>query len=214
MSKAFQVVRDFEKAVAEFAGSKYAVATDSCTNALFLSCVYNKVDIVTIPSRTYVSVPGSIIHAGGKVRFEDIKWQGLYQLKPYPIYDGAKRFKKGMYVPGSFHCLSFHAKKHLNIGKGGMILTDDAAAVDWFKQARYEGRHEVPYDQDHFEMIGWNMYMTPEEAARGLLLLTVTKDDNPDLTEDYPDLSGYKLFNYDLQTTQVETIHTSDQIVS
>ena len=38
--------------------------------------------------------------------------------------------------------LSFHIKKQLPIGKGGMILTDDQQAVEWFKKARYEGRSE------------------------------------------------------------------------
>ena len=34
---AFEVVRQFERRIAKYAGSKYAVAVDSCTNALFLS---------------------------------------------------------------------------------------------------------------------------------------------------------------------------------
>ena len=85
----YQIVTDFESELSKFAGSKYAIAVDSCTNALFLCCVYLKVSKVTIPSKTYVSVPCSIIHAGGHVEFEDINWIGQYQLKPYPIYDFA-----------------------------------------------------------------------------------------------------------------------------
>lgn len=188
----YHIVRMFEECVAEYAGSKYAVAVDSCTNALLLACKYLKVDEVTIPSRTYISVPGSIINAGGKVKFEDISWTGVYQLKPYPIYDGAKRFKRGMYIPGSFHCLSFHIKKHLKIGKGGMILTDSKEAYEWFKCARYEGRHEVAYWKDTFDMTGYNCYMDPVNAARGLVLMQNVPDFNVDLTEDYPDLSGYE----------------------
>jgi dTDP-4-amino-4,6-dideoxygalactose transaminase len=61
----------------------------------------------------------------------------MYQLKPCPIYDAAKRFTGGMYVRGTFTCLSFHIKKHLKLGKGGMILTDDQKSVEWFKKARY-----------------------------------------------------------------------------
>ena len=39
-----------------------------------------------------------IMHAGCKVKFEDIEWSGVYQLKPTRVYDGAVRWKKGMYV--------------------------------------------------------------------------------------------------------------------
>ena len=38
---------------------------------------------MTIPKKTYLSVPMSIIHSGGKVEFEDLDWSGIYQLKPY-----------------------------------------------------------------------------------------------------------------------------------
>jgi dTDP-4-amino-4,6-dideoxygalactose transaminase len=40
---AFQVVRDFEKAVAEYTGAPYCVAVNSCTMALLLACKYLKV---------------------------------------------------------------------------------------------------------------------------------------------------------------------------
>ena len=57
-------------------------------------------------------------------------------------------------------CLSFHIKKLLGIGKGGMILTDNEDVVEWFKRARYEGRSEKFYKNDDIDMLGWNMYMT------------------------------------------------------
>lgn len=193
----FEAVRNFERDLAEYSGSKYAVTVESCTSALLLACAYLKVEEVTIPKRTYPSVPCSIIHAGGRVRFEDLEWGGVYQLKPYPIYDGAKRFRKGMYIPGSLHCLSFHAKKILPIGRGGAILTDDLAAYEWFKIASFDGRHPgVPLSEDKLEILGWNCYMTPEQAARGHLLLSMTKDNNEDQEESppYPDLSQFEIF--------------------
>jgi dTDP-4-amino-4,6-dideoxygalactose transaminase len=193
----FEAVRNFERDLAEYSGSKYAVTVESCTSALLLACAYLKVDEVLIPKRTYPSVPCSIIHAGGRVRFEDLEWKGIYQLKPYPIYDGAKRFRKGMYIPGSLHCLSFHAKKILPIGRGGAILTDDLAAYEWFKIASFDGRHPgVPLSEDKLEMLGWNCYMTPEQAARGHLLLSMAKDNNEDQEENppYPDLSQFEIF--------------------
>lgn len=190
----YAIVRMFEEEVAEYAGAPYGVAVDSGSNALFLCCEYLRVAQVTIPKRTYLSVPQSIIHAGGTVAFEDVDWQGMYQLKPYPIYDAAKRFTSRMYVPNAFVCLSFHIKKHVKIGKGGMILTDNRTAAEWFKRARYEGRSEEGYRIDHVDMVGWNMYMTPVQAAQGLMLMQDMPATNDDLVEVYPDLSTYGLF--------------------
>ena len=198
MAHAFDVVRQFEAELAKFAGSKNAVTVNSCTNALFLSLMYHSVkgEEITIPKRTYPSVPCSIINAGAKVAFEDLDWQGIYYLKPYPIIDAAKRFTKGMYIPGTFMCISFHIKKILDIGTGGAILTDDRNAVKWLKQARFDGRHEVPLPEDSFDMIGWNMYMEPEQAARGLWRMGSIPEDNPDQIEEppYPDLSQFKVY--------------------
>lgn len=197
----YEIVDSFEKRVAEYVGSKYAVAVDSCTNALFLSCFYLNVKKVKIPKRTYVSVPCSIIHAGGSVEFADEDWieKGYYQLDPYPIYDAAHFFEKNMYeevrgVGNSYFCISFSATKIINIGKGGMILTDDESAVRWFKKARYCGRNSKPLMEDNFEMLGWNMYMTPEQAARGLLLMNDAKYAHRKIMPEYPDLSKYRIY--------------------
>ena len=161
----------FEEEVANYAGSKYAVSVDSCTNALFLCCKYLEVKEVVLPKKTYLSVPMSIIHAGGTPVFKDIEWKGIYQLEPYPIYDAAKRFTSGMYLPDTFMCLSFHTKKIVKLNKGGMILTNSKEAVEWFKKARYEGRSEKMYHEDDIDMLGWNMYLEPEKAAHGLALM-------------------------------------------
>ena len=196
----YKIVQMFEEEVADYVGSPYAVSVDSCTNALFLVCKYLKVKEVTIPSKTYLSVPQSIIHSGGEVVFDTTKetndWSGIYQLKPYPIYDSAKRFTSEMYIPNSFMCLSFHIKKHLKIGKGGMILTDDEEAVKWFKKARYEGRGEKLYHEDDIDMLGWNMYITPQQASHGLSLMQNYPVDVPDLDENngYRDLTEFTIF--------------------
>jgi dTDP-4-amino-4,6-dideoxygalactose transaminase len=194
----WDIVDAFEKLVAQYAGSKYAVAVDNCTDAAFLCLKYlNAGGTITVPAKTYISVPQAIIHAGCKLEFEDYDWNGIYQLKPFPVIDGATRFTKDMYVPGTYHCLSFHIKKTLAIGKGGMILTDDKDAYDWFKLARYEGRDITkPYDQDRVSFCGWNMYMPPEQAARGVELFLKLSETNPDCggSWKYPDLRDFPLF--------------------
>ena len=192
----YKIVKMFEEEVAHYTGAPYAISVNSSTNALLLCCKYFDVEEVTIPARTYLSVPQSVLHAGGTVKFDERKWKGVYQLKPYPIYDAAKRFTSGMYIPGSFMCLSFHIKKHLKIGKGGMILLDNKEAVDWFRAMRYEGRHEVNYHDDDIDLNGYNMYVTPTDAARGLMLMQNIPPHNDDLLEDppYKDLREFKLF--------------------
>ena len=67
----YQVVKDFEEALCHYTGAPYSVSTKSCTMALLLCCAWHKVKTVEIPKRTYVSVPMSIRHAGGKVKFRD-----------------------------------------------------------------------------------------------------------------------------------------------
>lgn len=198
MRNAFGVVDEFERRVAEFAGAKYGVAVDCCTSAIFLCLKYMqaiglKTDVVTCPARTYVSVPMAVIHAGFSLRLEEFDWVGVYQLRPFPIFDGAKRFRKGMYQ-GGLHCLSFHTKKILNIGRGGMVLTDDADAVRWLKRARYDGREEKHYGQGDISTLGWHVYMTPEQAAVGLRLLDAFPDGANDQTESYPDLRTMPVF--------------------
>jgi len=196
---AFDVVRKFEETVASYAGSKYAVSVDSCSNAIFLSLMYRNVKGMEIemPSRTYPSVPCAIIHAGAKVKFKDYAWKGVYTLDPVGIVDGAKRFTKDMYIKDTLHCLSFHHKKHLKIGRGGIILTDDEQAYKWLKKARFDGRSECALVDDEFTMLGWNVYMSPEQAARGLWLMSAMPQNNEDLEEnpDYPDLSKFPIYH-------------------
>jgi len=200
MHNPFKIVKMFEEELQQYTGAKYAVSVDSCTNALFLCCKYLNVEAVTIPSKTYLSVPQSIIHAGGTVVFDKRdftnNWSGIYQLKPYPIYDSAKRLTSKMYMPGTFMCLSFHMKKALPISKGGMILCDSLDAYDWFKKARYEGRSEKYYSDDDIDMLGWNMYMTPQQAAVGLSLMQQYPEHNKDVKEvgGYRDLTEFTVF--------------------
>jgi len=190
----YKVVSDFEKTIACYSGARYAVAVDSCTSALFLSLMYTDIKDkkVYIPSKTYISVPCSIIHAGGIPVFRNISWKGIYKLDPFPVIDSALRFTKNMYIPGTLQCLSFHSKKHLKIGKGGMILTDSKKARDWLLLARYNGRSGKDYNKEAFKLVGWNCYMTPEDAARGLKLFHVLNETNKDIKCDYQDLSKYK----------------------
>lgn len=184
------VIEIFEKKVAKFAGSKYAVTIDCCSHGMFLSLKYlqsiGELDTNTtliIPKMTYISSPMQIIHAGNKVDFEDLEWSGIYQLKGCRVWDGAVRWTKDMYVGNdALQVVSFQLKKRVPIGKGGIILTDSEEAYKWLKLASYDGRDlNTPYtDTNHVRMMGYHMYMTPEDAARGIILM----DSVPEINED------------------------------
>ncbi|GAH11173.1 unnamed protein product, partial [marine sediment metagenome] len=157
-----------------------------------------------IPSRTYPSVPCEIIHAGGKVKFiptQETTLKGAYRLNPSFTWDCALRFTYNMYLANQFMCLSFTGPyKHLKLSKGGAILTDNHEAYLWFKRARFSGRRECSYHDDNLDMIGWNFYMMPEIAARGLLLMQQFYDiegdpvHNEDKELPYPDLSQFSVY--------------------
>ena len=207
----YKIIDDFEKALSDYTGAPYVVTVDNQSNALFLALYYEKnikksikSNTITIPSRTYPSVPCEIIHAGLKVKFHPVEGttlKGAYQLEGSNVWDSALRFTADMYTPNTHMCVSFTGPyKHFKLSKGGAILTDSLEAYHWFRRARYSGRRECSYHDDHFDMIGWNYYMMPELAARGMLLMnqfyTVdgTKKHNTDLELPYPDLSKFEIY--------------------
>ena len=206
----YKITEDFEQKLCDYTGAKYCVTLDNMSNGLFLALYYenhikNRANkIITIPNRTYPSVPCEIIHAGLKVNFENVEGstiKGAYQLKGSRVWDSALRFTADMYIPNTHMCISFTGPyKHFKLSKGGAILTDDYEAYLWFRRARYSGRRECSYHDDNFDMLGWNFYMMPELAARGLLLMNQfynidgSKKQNLDLELPYPDLSKFDVY--------------------
>ena len=207
----YKITEDFEKALSDYTGAPYVITVDNMSNALFLALSYEKNvkksitdDKVGIPCRTYPSVPCEIIHAGLKVDFEPVEGKtikGMYQLKGSNVWDSALSFTADMYKPNQHICVSFTGPyKHFKLSKGGAILTDSLEAYQWFKRARYSGRRECSYHDDYLDMIGWNFYMMPDLATRGLLLMNQfynidgSKKHNADLELPYPDLSQFEVY--------------------
>jgi dTDP-4-amino-4,6-dideoxygalactose transaminase len=206
MNNVYDCTNELETKLAEYTGAPYAVCLDNCSNAIFLSLMYEGVKgkEIEIPNRTYPSVPCEIIHAGGKIKWRKVKGKtitGAYNLGGTKVWDAALSFTHNMYKPNTHMCLSFTGPfKHFKLSKGGAIITDDHDAYLWFKRARYSGRRECSYHDDNFDMLGWNFYMMPELAARGLLLMGQFYDGekpikNKDKTMPYPDLSKFPIYN-------------------
>lgn len=196
----YQVTKDLERELCAYTGARFAVALNSGSAALLLACEYLRQFLsgfaVTLPARTYVSVPMAVLRAGFKVNFRDYPWRGEYRLDPLPVWDSARRFTSGMYRAGAYQCVSFSTTKILGIEQGGAILHDDASADGWFRRMRFDGRTEgVEPAKDTFDLVGHHCLMLPSIAAQLILKLHHLPRHNEDLPEyDYPDLSGQPAF--------------------
>ena len=213
----FQVIRDFEEALARYTGAPFVVCVNSCTMALRI-CMdwqwrHNNCDFIDIPKKTYVSVPIQAKQAKFKINFVDLEWKGSYRLTPFNLYDAARSFHKGMYKKYGEHsqvCVSFHWTKILGLGHGGAILHDNEIADSYLRQMRHDGRMDgMPISNRYGEysvnsdnivkkwphLLGHHCPMSPEVAAQGLVRLANLPEDNEDLpNSDYPDLSTFEVF--------------------
>ncbi len=201
--RAYRVVDDFEAELCSYTGAPFAVAVNSCTNALLLALTRAQDKYgddafppsVAIPRKTYIGVLQSILNAGYEPRFWDGWTQGWYELVPTGVIDAARYFQPGLFpkFAQSSVCLSFHAAKQLPIGRGGAILTDDGQAAEWFRAARMDGR--APGDVRDPVFPAFHCPMPPDVAARGLDILSRWNDRGyspPPLPhEDYEDLSQW-----------------------
>lgn len=191
-----KAVRDFEDSVKWFYGSKYAVATDSCTHALELCLRLLKPNEVSCPSNTYLSVPMTFDKLGLFWDFTQQQWEDYYYISDN-IIDAAVYWKRDSYIPNTFMCLSFQYKKHLGLGRGGMILLDDPDSAIALKKMSYDGRlPDIPWAEQNVDMLGYHYYMTPEVAEQGMTKLARVCDLPPRKWsyKDYPDVSSMKVF--------------------
>jgi dTDP-4-amino-4,6-dideoxygalactose transaminase len=205
---AYGVVEQFEARVADQFGLKYGVAVDCCTSGIFLSMKYRQttekcsgLHAAYLPSLTYISVPFAVMDAGVTPIFTQVCWSTYYSIRPWGLIDAAKLWRHARDATSipehrmALWCVSFHIKKPIPIGRGGMILTDDAKAVEWLRRARYDGRRaDVPLQFDDIAERGWHRYMTPEQAARGMALMDIYPNGVDIPPEAYPDLSKMPVF--------------------
>lgn len=198
----------FERKLSEYTGAPYVVLTDSCTNALFLALKYKQkytselknILEISIPNRTYISVPQTIIHCGLNPIYEDIYWNGYYELGYTHIFDCAVGFEPNMYKKDSMMCLSFQQKKAIKIGKGGAILLDNIEDYNILKRMAWDGRDSsksVVEDINNI-ILGYHMNMIPDDAAKGILLLNQYKFSLNDIKNhiDYPNIEQINYFKH------------------
>lgn len=194
----FSTVTQFELEVARYFGALHAVATDCCTHAIELCLRYSGERSAACPRRTYLSVPMTFMKLGLNWSFYDVPWQGYYYINKN-IIDAAVFWEQQGYVAGTMMCLSFQKKKHLSLGRGGMILLDDSVAAASLRKMAYDGRERGPaWAEQQVSTIGYHYYMTPEVAEDGLRKLSeaVASEPRQWTSYDYPDISTLPVFSH------------------
>lgn len=196
----FEIISEFEKAIAEFFGSPYAVAVDSCTHGIELCLRHTKETKINVPKRTYLSVPFLAEKMGLEREWRDEEWEDYYTLNygDKRIIDAAVLWRKDSYIPNTFMCLSFQYQKHLSLGRGGVILLDNKEDFITLKKMSYDGRlPNIPWREQNIDTIGFHYYMTPETAKLGLEKIKQAIETTPRkwLVTDWPDLTKMEIFN-------------------
>lgn len=192
----FNTVTEFENKVANFFGAKFAIAVDSCTHGVELCLRYTKAETIVCPKRTYLSIPFLSYKLGIKLEWKDQNWLDYYYLTPN-IIDAAVLWKANSYIPDTFMSLSFQYQKHLSLGRGGMILTDNEEATIQLKKMSYDGRlPNIPWRDQDISTVGYHYYMTPETAQLGLDKLDKAIETTPRqwVVTDWPDLTQMTVF--------------------
>lgn len=192
----FDSVEKFEQEIAEFFSAPYAVATDSCTHALELCLRLDKITKASCPKNTYLSVPMTFEKLRINWNFRDESWQDYYYITD-KIIDAAVLWRKDSYIKDALMCISFQFRKHLSLGRGGVILCDNPEKAKLLKMMSYDGRLPgIPWANQDIDILGYHYYMTPETADLGLDKLVTAIKTNPKIWSnlDYPDLSKMKVF--------------------
>jgi dTDP-4-amino-4,6-dideoxygalactose transaminase len=192
----FNIVTEFENKVAEFFGAPYAIAVDSCTHGVELALRYTNADYIRVPNRTYLSIPFLADKLNIDLFWKDEHWVDYYYLTDQ-VVDAAVLWKRGSYIPGTFMGVSFQYQKHLSLGRGGIILTDNKEAAIKIKKMSYDGRLPgIPWRDQDIDTIGYHYYMTPEIAQLGLNKLpeAIENEPRPWVVTDWPDLTQMKIF--------------------
>ena len=195
----FATVNIFESQIARHYGAPFAVAVDCCTHGLELALRYTKAKKIEVPKHTYLSIPMLASKLTLELTWKDENWYDYYYITEN-IIDSAVYWKESSYIDRTFMVLSFQFKKHLNLGRGGMILTDNEEAADELRRMSYDGRDiksPLPWDKQEINTVGYHYYMTPETALMGIHKIpdAVATKPKERSYKNYPDLTNYKVFS-------------------
>jgi perosamine synthetase len=214
-------VAEFERAMAEFCGTRHAVAMSSCTTALHLALVCAGVtrgDEVIVPSMSYIATANAVVHAGATPVFAEVdpvtfnldiddvrshitprtkaillvhqlglpadvdafaalaQERGLRLLEDAACAIGSRYRGRPIGGHSELACFSFHPRKIITTGDGGMITTDSDAHAARLRLLRHHGmsisdttRHQsAQVMHESYLEVGYNYRMTDIQAAVGI----------------------------------------------
>ncbi|MCG3204058.1 MAG: UDP-4-amino-4-deoxy-L-arabinose--oxoglutarate aminotransferase [Elusimicrobia bacterium] len=192
------ITEQFEEEFAKYVGAPYAVATNSCSNAMFLALQYqfahnnSRWGQFSVPSFTCSATPHALMWAGVTPTFVDIDPETFGMLPtPYrsiPVhYAGKYNEQKQVLIEDSAHrlvpksftgnltCYSFYVTKNITSGEGGMIACATKEQAEWLKAARLYGiqdgawRRNVKKSWDFsVDFVGWKCNPIDLTMALGL----------------------------------------------
>jgi dTDP-4-amino-4,6-dideoxygalactose transaminase len=126
------MVEEFEESVAGYVGSRYAIATSSCTTALHLALLSVGVkpqDEVIVPSYTFIAPVNAILYCQARPRFVDIDLN-TYNIDPDRIEGAVTKRTKAIIV---VHQLGLPADiiriKKVADAYGLKVIEDAACAI-------------------------------------------------------------------------------------
>ena len=200
-----RIVRQFEERFADYAGAKYAVSFNSATSAIFLALHDEFGERVIIPSIIPPVVPNAIINAGSFVDFEDdVEWVGdsyiLHEWRDCKLIDSAQAVRKNQFAkearPNDLMIFSFYPTKPVSSCDGGMIVSNDEAAIEKLRILSMNGMSPEKNSWDQQQgMIGHKMYMNSIQAYiadKNLKVLDFKKERLAEVREKYNDAFGLK----------------------
>ena len=193
----FEVVKKFESEVAAFFGAPYAVAVDCCTHGIELCLRYKDIQKMIVPAQTYISVPLLAKKLNIELEWKEEQWQDYYYIGETNIIDAAVLWKRNSYIKNTFMCVSFQFRKHLSLGRGGVILCDNLEDYSNLKKMSYDGRvPDIPWASQNISTMGYHYYMTPETAQKGLEKLenAIISEPKQWTIDDWPDLRKMEIF--------------------
>lgn len=193
----FESVKKFEEEIASFFGAPFAVAVDCCTHGIELCLRYKKVQKMIVPVNTYISIPLLSKKLNIELDWKEEDWLDFYYIGDTNIIDAAVLWKKDSYIQNTFMCVSFQFRKHLSLGRGGIILCQNLEDYENLKKMSYDGRlPDIPWASQNISIMGYHYYMTPETAAMGLKKLPEAIATKPRqwTLSDWPDLRNMEIF--------------------
>lgn len=214
-------VMAFEKKFSKYVGTKYALATSSCTSALHLCLIASgigKNDEVILPAFTFIATANAVEYVGAKPVFCDIsldtfnidvsqieekitsRTRAIIPVHLFglvcnmkPILKIARKYNLTVIEDaacaagsimdgkmagsfGKFGCFSFHPRKIMVTGEGGMITFNERSFKKALTALRSHGADFSDLEayarrivkMARFNILGYNYRMTDLQAAVGL----------------------------------------------